>query len=485
MTDLPAVSLEQRLVTESPRLTPRVVPLISRLITVSTFVLYFLLLWPAFFRQNIAAWSIGIAYILYDTALLVFTAWQIARLKRARSTPATEVPRPTVGVVIATHNEAAVLGVTIDRLVAQSDPPDLILIADDGSNDSTPARLKELYGLIEPNLGEVSAPAIKLLSLRWLRLPHGGKARALNEAFTHIDTEIVLTVDADTLLDVGAVSAMRAAFAREPELVAATGVLTPMCGPGLSGRFFEWFQRYEYVRNFLSRYAWMRLDSLLLISGAFAAFRRSALITVGGFDSECMVEDYELIHRLHRHAIDRGYDWRVRVIGEAQALTDAPASLPAFMRQRRRWFGGFLQTQYWNRDMIGNKRFGHLGTAMMPVKTLDTLQPVFGLTAFVILVVFVAIGKFTIALPIVLAMLAKVLVDLTFHLWSLGVYARWTGQREILPLGPALLAVFAEPFSFQLIRHTGALWGWLSFLRGRFHWGEKQRTGHLRQGNRT
>ena len=455
-------------------------PLISQLITVSTFILYFLLLWPAFFRQNLAAWSIGIAYILYDTALLVFTASQIARLKRTKSMPASGLTRPTLGVVIAAHNEAAVLGVTIDHLVAQSDPPDSILIADDGSDDATAVHLKELYGLVEPSFGELSEPAPRLPSLRWLRLVHRGKARALNEAFTHISTDIVLTVDADTLLDAGAVGAMRAAFAREPELVAATGVLTPMCGPGFSGRFFEWFQRYEYVRNFLSRYAWMRLNALLLISGAFAAFRRSALITVGGFDSECLVEDYELIHRLHRHAIDRGYDWRVRVIGEAQALTDAPATLPAFMRQRRRWFGGFLQTQYWNRDMIGNKRFGHLGTAMMPVKTLDTLQPVFGLTAFVILVVFVAIGKLTIALPIVLVMLGKVFVDLIFHLWSLGVYARWTGQREILPLGPALLAVFAEPFSFQLIRHTGALWGWLSFLRGGFKWGEKQRTGHLR-----
>ena len=60
----------------------------------------------------------------------------------------------------------------------------------------------------------------------------------------------------------------------EAELVAATGVLTPICGPSLSGRAFQWFQTYEYVRNFLSRYAWMQAHSLLLISGAFAAFRR-------------------------------------------------------------------------------------------------------------------------------------------------------------------------------------------------------------------
>ncbi|MBN9993929.1 hypothetical protein JJD03_15080, partial [Listeria monocytogenes] len=78
-----------------------------------------------------------------------------------------------------------------------------------------------------------------------------------------------------------------------PALVAATGVLAPICGPDLQGRFFEWFQTYEYVRNFLSRHAWERLNSLLLISGAFAAFRRDAVVAVGGFDPDCMVEDYE------------------------------------------------------------------------------------------------------------------------------------------------------------------------------------------------
>ncbi len=478
-------SLDENLLRESPRLNPRPLPLISVFIITSTFVVYLLLLWPAFFRQNLAAWSVGIAYIFYDTALLCFTASRIAGLRRAEtSDPFSTAAKPTVGVLIAAHDEANVLGLTIQRLTEQTDPPDLIVIADDGSEDETAARLQELYGLLPPGLRELSAPAPAFPSLRWLRLRHGGKAQALNEGVAHLETEVVVTVDADTLLDRAAIAAVRRAFAREPELVAATGVLTPMCGPGWSGRFFEWFQRYEYVRNFLSRYAWMRLDSLLLISGAFAAFRREALVAVGGWDARCFVEDYELIHRLHRHAADYGRPWTVRVLGDAHALTDAPASLLAFLRQRRRWFGGFLQTQYWNRDMIGNARFGRLGTAHMPVKMLDTLQPVFGLTAFVILVIFLFLGKASIALPILLLMLAKIVIDLSFHLWSLQIYARWTGQGGVLPLGPAILAVFAEPFSFQLIRHGGAIWGWLAFLRGEVHWGRKVRTGHLREAER-
>ena len=469
-------SLAETFRQQSPRLVARRVPLVSTLITAGGILLFVMLIVQAFLRQGIGVWSVGVAYILYDTALLGFTAWQIWPLRRALPTLVAPSSHPTLGVIVAAHNEAGVLGVTIDRLAAQRHPPELILVADDGSSDDTPAALARLYGLTMPPLGELSAPAPGLPTLRWLRLRHGGKARALNAAIQIVDTEIVLTVDADTLLEPESIAAMRDAFAREPALVAATGVLAPICGPHLLGRLFAWFQTYEYVRNFLSRYAWMRLDSLLLISGAFAAFRREAVIAVGGFDPESMVEDYELIHRLHRHATDAELDWTVRVVGDALASTDAPASPLAFLRQRRRWFGGFLQTQHWNRDMVGNRRFGWLGTAMLPVKALDTLQPVYGLAAFLILIGVVVTGHFRLVLPILVIMLAKIAIDLTFHLWSLGLYTRWTGQREGLALGPALIAAIAEPFSFQLLRHAGAIWGWIAFLTGRETWVRQRRT---------
>uniref|UniRef100_UPI0035C95829 glycosyltransferase family 2 protein n=1 Tax=uncultured Sphingomonas sp. TaxID=158754 RepID=UPI0035C95829 len=467
-------SLAETLVAESPRLTPRRIPLPSKLIGAIGPVLFLALTVQAFLRQGLAVWSIGIAYILYDTALLAFTAWNIRDL---RQTPQpAPVTSPSFGVIVAAHNEAGVIGAAIDRLAGQASPPDLILIADDGSSDGTAEVLARRYGLAVPPLGTMTEPSAILPSLRWLRLRHGGKARALNAAMLQVETEVVLTVDADTLLEPGAIAAMRAAFAAEPTLVAATGVLAPICGPDLQGRFFEWFQTYEYVRNFLSRHAWERLDSLLLISGAFAAFRRDAVVEVGGFDPDCMVEDYELIHRLYRHAADRGRDWKIRVVGGALARTDAPASPLAFLRQRRRWFGGFLQTQHWNRDMVGARRFGWLGTAMLPVKALDTLQPIYGLAAFTILIVLVLGGHFTLAVPILLVMLTKIAIDLSFHLWSLGIYKKWTGQRDGLALFPALIAAILEPFSFQLLRHAGAVWGWHAFLTGRESWGRQRRT---------
>ena len=439
-------------------------------------LLFVALFAQAFFRQGLAAWSTGLVYIFYDTCLLGFTAWQTRRLGRPEQSPKTAA-RPSIGVIIAAHNEERALSVTIDALIAQGDAPDQILIADDGSDDDTANVLAVLYQLVRPEIGMVSAPSPILPSLRWLRLPHGGKARALNAAILHIDADIILTVDADTLLEIHAISAMRAHFGAEEKLVAATGVLTPVCGQSLSGRFFQWFQTYEYVRNFNSRYAWMQLNGLLLISGAFAAFRRDALLAVGGFDPDCLVEDYELIHRLHRWSVEHDMAWTVRVIGAARARTDAPETLMTFLRQRRRWFAGFLQTQRWNRDMTGNRRFGWLGIAMMPVKAIDTLQPIYGLTAFGLLIGFVATGRYTLAFPILLVMIAKVIVDLIFHLWSLKLYRNWTGDIQSAGVAKAILAAIFEPFSFQLMRHAGAAWGWWTFLTGQQSWGRQSRAG--------
>jgi cellulose synthase/poly-beta-1,6-N-acetylglucosamine synthase-like glycosyltransferase len=430
----------------------------------------------------VAAWAIGIAYVAYDTALQAFVFWQTLPLLRAPAGPAAAGAPVTLGVIVAAHNEAGILPKTLAALFTQSDKPDSILIADDGSFDSTGAALAA-FGLKTPPVGGLSEASTTHPTLRWLRLSHRGKSRALNEAIGAVTTDIVLTVDADTLLHAGAIAAMRQAFAADPALVAATGVLVPTCGDTLSGRVFQWFQTYEYIRNFLSRYAWSRLDSLLLISGAFAGYRRSALLEVGGFDPDSLVEDYELTHRLLRHARLERLAWRSDVIGRAVAGTDAPGAAGPFLRQRRRWFGGFLQTQLWYRDMVGNRRYGWLGTAMLPVKAADTLQPFYGLTAFALLVYFLLSGQFAVVIPAAGVMLAKIGIDLGFHLYSVVLYRRWTGEAASNSLSHAFVAALAEPFSFQLFRHSGAALGWFVFLTGRRSWGTKSRFGTVTQSS--
>ena len=464
----------------SPRLNPRRAGGPATIIHVSVFLLWIILFARAFFLQGWVAWSIGVAYIVYDTLLLMFVAARsISLVKPPVVLSRTEIAAglPTLGVIVASHNEASVLPITLKGLFEQIEGPAKIVIADDGSSDGTALLLNQMYGIATPEEGQLSVPSATHPHLYWLRLPHGGKARALNVAIDLLDTDIIMTVDADTRLADDAVLAMRSAFLADPKLVAATGILVPICAKTFSGRLMQAFQTYEYIRNFIARFAWMNAHSLLLVSGAFASFRRDALRRVGGFDPHCLTEDYELIHRLHRFSVDNDLGWQVRVLGNAQALTDAPGTLGSFMRQRRRWFAGFLQTQYWNQDMVGNRRYRTLGTLMLPVKSFDTVQPLYGLTAFVLLLMFLVERHGSIVIPIFSIISLKIVIDFAYHLWTVHLYQRWTGGRAHAHMGLAILIALVEPFSFQLLRHISATWGWLYFLSGGRAWGRQHRTG--------
>lgn len=470
-------SLDDAFAAASPRATCVPTPWTSVAIHALVALLWAGLCVAALGAHGLWVWSMGLVYVLYDTGLQVVTMRATWRLMWRRP-PAPVVPmskRYSLGVLVAAHNEAMVLPATIAGLLDQSRPPDQIVIADDGSSDATAQVLGARYGLVAPALGELSQASPVVPTLYWLRLPHGGKARALNAAIVCLDTDLVLTVDADTLLEAEALSAMSCAFELDPRLVAATGVLTPVCDSGWMGRAMQWFQTYEYVRNFLSRYAWMKLDGLLLISGAFAAFRRQALVDVGGFDPRSLVEDYEVVHRLRRYSAQRGLAWTTQVIGRARATTEAPSTLRSFVRQRRRWFGGFLQTQFWYRDMVGNATYGTVGTRMLPIKAMDTLQPLFGLTSLSIVLTCLARGRWAVLLPVATVILVKTLLDLAFHLWALRAYRQWVGRSARTAWIWALLAALLEPFSFQILRHLGASMGWLVFLTGRQQWGRQER----------
>jgi cellulose synthase/poly-beta-1,6-N-acetylglucosamine synthase-like glycosyltransferase len=480
-------SLAEAFAAASPRVTGTERAWSSTAIHLGVLASWVVLCAAAFGAQGLLVWSIGLFYIAYDLflqCLMLGAAWRLAR--PSSSAPVVSLVSKRVGVIVAAHNEALVLPATISGLLSQSRPPDLIVIADDGSSDGTAPLLSTQYGLAAPEFGTCSRASSAIASLRWLRLPHGGKAKALNEAIVQMDDEgidIVLTVDADTLLDKGALAAMVQAFVRDPDLVAATGVLMPVCQPGWQGRWLQWFQTYEYMRNFLSRYAWMRLNGLLLISGAFAAFRRQALLDVGGFDADCLVEDYELIHRMRRYSARRRLNWTTAVVGQAKAWTDAPAGVLAFLRQRRRWFGGFLQTQYWYRDMVGQARYGEVGTRMLPIKAMDTLQPWFGLTSVLVVLACLVRGQWDVLWPAMGVLGIKALFDLACHAWSAVLYRRWTGERGGVQVWGAVVAALIEPWTFQFLRQAGALWGWLHFLRGRQRWDASVRGRLVAQRN--
>jgi glycosyltransferase involved in cell wall biosynthesis len=422
--------------------------------------------------QGLLMWSSGLVYVLYDTWLIAYVLLKVRHAPTAQAVAAREQvlePSHAIAVLIAARNEMHALPATLEALRTQSDPADEIWVIDDGSTDCTRKMLARRYGVVFPG-GMQGGYSPQWPALRVVSKPNTGKADSLNLALSHTRAPLIVTLDADTHLERDALRAMRQAFARDASLVACGGVLTPRCAGSTTAPVFQWFQTFEYLRSFISRIAWMQVDALLLVSGAFAVYRLDALEAVGGFDARSWVEDYELIHRLHQYAHEHGHLWHIQVLGAARATTDAPAAVGSFLRQRRRWFAGFLQTLYRYRTLIGDGAYGTLGRLMLPIKVADTLQPLYGITAFVLLVTF-AVRQQPILPAVLIVIGIKLVVDCGFLLWGVELYSRWSGQpatRDQRFL--ALAAALTEPFFFQLVRHTGALLGWFAILTRRVDW---------------
>ena len=147
-----------------------------------------------------------------------------------------------------------------------------------------------------------------------IRKSNGGKADALNTGLCAAAYPFVSSVDADTLIEEEALLRVAMPIIEDPERVVATGGIVRIANGcqveagrvtevGLPKSRLATLQVVEYFRAFLvGRVAWSRLGGLLIISGAFGLFRRSVVEDVGGWWTETVGEDAELVARIHEQA---------------------------------------------------------------------------------------------------------------------------------------------------------------------------------------
>lgn len=221
---------------------------------------------------------------------------------------------PSISVIIAGHNEAAAIRRCVASLREQTLADLEIICVDDGSTDGMSA---ELYRLRTEGLIDVA------LALR----VRSSKSAACNLALSRASGDIVVNADVDCTFDRDAIAHIVRPFA-DPAVGAVSGNIA-VRNAGAS--VIAGLQAVEYLIGIsLGKRALDFLNVVACASGAFSAFRREALEGVGGMDVG-PGEDLDLTMRL------RQAGWRVRFAHDAWCLTDVPATVPAFVRQRLRW----------------------------------------------------------------------------------------------------------------------------------------------------
>jgi cellulose synthase/poly-beta-1,6-N-acetylglucosamine synthase-like glycosyltransferase/peptidoglycan/xylan/chitin deacetylase (PgdA/CDA1 family) len=294
---------------------------------------------------------VGVAVLGRFGMMLVLARRHHRRRNRRRFGWGPPVTRP-VSVIVPAYNEKECIANTLGSL-ARSTHPIEIIVVDDGSTDGT-ADIAESLGM--PNV-------------RVIRQANAGKPAALNNGVRSARYDLVVMMDGDTVFEPDTVRQLVQPFA-DPEVGAVAG----NAKVGNRTTVIGAWQHIEYVMGFnLDRRMYDLLRCMPTIPGAIGAFRREAVLQVGGMSEDTLAEDTDITIALHRAG------WRVVYQEHARAWTEAPGSLKQLWSQRYRWSYGTMQALWKHRKSLTDKgpsgRFGRVG---MPLVVLfQIVTPVF------------------------------------------------------------------------------------------------------------
>ena len=249
--------------------------------------------------------------------LLSAVAIFVCSFRPKRCTTADErasLDRLEVSIVVAGHNEADAMEKCLRSLGEQTRRIDEIIVVDDGSTDG----MREMINRLERE-GRITMALANQVRC--------GKPASCNLGFILSKGDIIVNLDADCSYDRDAIEKLIEPFA-DPAVGATTGCIG-VRNYGQSA--VTALQSIEYVVSIaMGKRVVDMLNMVVCASGAFGAFRRTATDQIG-IMAPGPGEDFEMTLRLRRCG------WTVRFAPDAWCFTDAPATLAALVRQRRRW----------------------------------------------------------------------------------------------------------------------------------------------------
>ncbi|MEK4230552.1 glycosyltransferase [Solibacillus sp. FSL H8-0538] len=237
--------------------------------------------------------------------------------------------RPSVTVIIPVFNEEVVINRTIKGILKTRYYPLVeILVIDDGSTDQTVKIIEKEFA---------NNRRVKLIKKN-----NGGKSSALNLGIQCAQGDIIITIDADTIIEKSTIAHLVSNFS-DPRVAAVSG----NCKVGNIKNQLTLWQHIEFVTsNNLDKRAFEELSCITVVPGSNSAWRKSVIEKIGYFHHDTLAEDTELTFRV----LNAGH----KIVYEDRALSyeESPETLKDFIKQRIRWSYGILQAAWKHKKNI-------------------------------------------------------------------------------------------------------------------------------------
>jgi len=399
-----------------------------------------------------------------------------------------EIP---ITLVVPAYNEELTIAGAVRSLLQVSYSEFEIVVVNDGSRDRTLEVLIREFSLVpvpEAFRIRLATKPVRAVyhslthpELRVIDKENGGKADALNAGINGARYPLFCGLDADSVLQRDSLQRVVLPFLEDARTVACGGIVRPANGcevsdgflvrAGLPRRPIALLQVVEYFRAFLfGRLGWSPLNAVLVISGAFGLFHKETVIGAGGYRTDTVGEDMELVVRLHRVLRREGRPYRIAFVPDPVCWTEAPESWRVLRNQRVRWQRGLAESLALNRSLLFSRHGGAPGWLAMPFALLfECASPaveVAGYVFFAAAFLLVAVG-----LGMLLSVTALLLEEISFHTYP-----------RVTDLVLLLAAVILENVGYRQVntwRRLIGLWQWCSGRKAR--WGDMTRTASWQQ----
>lgn len=278
---------------------------------------------------------------------------------------------PKVSVIIPAWNEEVGILKTMHSVLDTQYQNLELIVVNDGSTDATHHLVTEFIERYES-----TQTASEKVTIKYLELANGGKAKAMNQGLEIAEGEFIVTVDADSVMDKQAIIKLLPHF-DDAEVSAVAGNVIV----GNRKTPIALLQQLEYLYGFFFKRADSIFNAVYIIGGAAAAYRKSTLDAVHGFDHEIITEDIEMSTRILSH----GY--KTRYAADSVVYTEGPSDWKGLCKQRLRWKFGRLLTFVKHRDIFFKRSLdnSYLTFLLLPIALyaeLCLLLEVFLLSAF-------------------------------------------------------------------------------------------------------
>lgn len=410
---------------------------------------------------------------------------------------------PSLSVIAPAYNESRNIVDNIRTLLSLYYNNYEVVIINDGSSDDSLEKIKEAYELEKVNYyfdyrlpcerirGVYKSKNRSFKRLTVIDKQNGGKADTLNAGLNVCRNDLVVSIDADSIMEPDALLKLVKPFmeAKEKRVIGAGGVIRIANSCEVSGGhikkvnlpkdFLPRAQVMEYTRAFLmGRMAWSELDGLLLISGALGMFDREIVIRAGGYSTKTVGEDMELVVRIRRYMAENGLDYDVVYIPDPLCWTEVPSNWKVLARQRSRWTRGTMETLYTHRKLFLNRKYGKLGLLGYPYWLMfEYLAPIIeflGILWFFFLVItsklnwnfFLLLTGFVYFFAVSLSIWAVLFEEITFH--------KYEKRRDVLRL---VGTAFLEPLFYHPMVMLMSIKGNIDKLFNKKSWGKMERKG--------